>query len=738
MNAFYSSVTGTFEGLWAQWFNDNSYIKQGITEDDWNGVSAYNKPKDALGECRDAVAIGIDRLTETRKVSDVSGYNEAANLLAARTGIYGAEKCPQYEHEHRAVGCTDESCWNLVDGVWKTTKEVHVHRNEALSVHACDWSNCTNKDKLGNAQPFEHTHGSGCNNTYCGKEEHVHGSSCCSKPEHSHTYCSSTTYEACGGCGNIMLTPGSISSGAHNCGNAYVQYTWEKWNCGKDEHSHTNADGSRNSDCNNDNCGNREEHTHGAECCSLNEHTHYSSCCIYEEHKHTPSICYWTSDSSVNPKGYTGCAHTRLDGTQEYGKVQHIHLAWRSAQNPGCYTTIWVCPGHCGGHMTPQVDVFQDMTYENLVYHDIYKIQKGKYLQDDDFKVNGTKLFSKDNDQGMSDSFVTVQAWKTFWDQRALVWFSPFHTTPMGDLKQLGRSIKYGAASVVDGISTLFHKLISSFTGMGLDVSSEESVTSDIAEMRDANILDEYGFTGWFKKDEAGNEITDASGNHIHDPKVLETVDSLYPAENNYVGAIENWSDIGDVRFSLGSVKPLTNDQIDLILSQIAGTSEEKEIVKTALQAVGRYLYDEEEDVFTAANSGKTNNPKCISQIIKNVAGNDYTTRYMKTIQEWDSYASPGHGLRSGCVLVRKNEPIGDLKDPENSAIGDVAIYIGQIFWNEKKEIPNESGVGQSYNMIVHNIPGKGCVIGELKIPAGGATAITRLETCDVTRFVTR
>lgn len=700
LSAFYDNLVSNFSSLWGDLLNSESeetkMKKNGIVVDDWSGSGAYKKPSDSKGTCNDAVAIASLALTETRKKTG-NDYNEARNLLVSSTGTYGAEQCPHYEHMHNPVGCKDADCWKLdvSTGVFVTTKEVHVHRNTAASVHACDWSHCSNLDKLGNEQHYEHTHGSGCNNTYCGLNEHTHGITCCNKETHTHgASCTKTTYGVCGNCGAMGLTPGAAGTAAHACpngGNGWEQYQYDVWSCGKTEHSHTNADGSRSSDCNNDACinkdadGNPYEHTHGADCCSLNEHTHGASCCIYEEHKHSPSICYYFPGSSD-----TGCAHTGLNGVETYGKVQHKHLAWKGAASPGCYQTVWVCPGHCGSHMTPQVDVVQDMTYESLVTYDNFKVHRN--LQDADFDTNS--LFNKHgSEDGLSDNFVTVGAWKGFWNTKALEWFRIFNTSPAVFFQSFGKNLVYFGASAVDkvtgAVSNFFNWIVGKIGGFDTQETAEAAAQDAVVG---DDVQDIFQFEGWYKKDDRGNVVLNTSQ--------IEDVDSLYPSDENYKTAIENWRDIGDVRFPTGAITTMYDQKITEIMEALPSDLEgyRREVIQTALESVGRYTFVTEKSSFKfdEAGRGQCDNPTYVKKVLEKAL--DTTIRNpgsnTPSVADWNTLAGSTSGLKPGDLLVWSSYQFGEKQHDENDNVvtGDVCIYVGNI--NGKY-------------VVIHNVPGQ-------------------------------
>ena len=630
--AFFNHLTSVFSDAWGSLFSDG--VEDGVWVDDWDGTSAFQKPKDALGVCDTAQAIGSEQLTTARKNEE--DYSEDAWRAAVNAGTSSYLICPGYEHTHSPADCMDSDCWkyvetkdaagNVTGGAYQTTKTEHTH-DDGTCVYGCGLE--------------EHTHGTGCNYT-CGKEEHQHDWQCYTK-------------NVCGACYEIY-----DKSSVHHCpkgGSGWVAY--ETTSCGK------------------------EPHTHSDDCCSITAHTHDGSCCTKEEHTHTPTVCFECS----------------TDGTT-YTKKEHSHLAWSSANQPGCYVTVWICPGHCGGHITPQVDVIQDMTYESLVHLDSYKVTK--QLQEADFETGGVKLFNisvgAGTEPGMSDNFRTVEAWKGFWNAKALSWFSIFPSSPDAFKQSVVKSITYYGASVIDKVTGLISKGIHWL--LGTDEATDESAQAAISNA-ESEEDDLYDFTGWFETDEEGN-ILQVNGQPVLNQEQLEDVRSMYSDEDNYKEAVENWRDVGDVRFPTGNTVGLTNDKIEEIMDSLPDglSAYRRDVIREALESVGRYAFSTENSL-TSAGRGKVDNPTFVKRVLCEAMNREISCP--STVSGWAAVASRGGFPQPGDILVNTSVSIGSTTGDEvGNVSGDICIFIGKQ--GDKYMIircsPDKNGGGSQQGII--------------------------------------
>jgi len=269
--------------------------------------------------------------------------------------------------------------------------------------------------------------------------------------------------------------------------------------------------------------------------------------CGKQTHIHTDG-CY----KKTQVKGANGKTYTKLELTCDKG---HIHT-------DACYDKYYICLGHCGGHITPVVNMKIDMTYDSLVKHDGFK----------------TPYFIGESDvtnfltHASNNLMPTYAAWKWVWNTRASSWFSPLPNSLCGFTEWLTTHTIEAAAEGIDG---LVNTAKSQVTGMQVAPSNKD--TAD----------DIYKFRGWAKD-------TDPKGslNAI----IKKDLESIYGSfDDEYESCKKNWEDF-DVVFPAGTVRPLTDAQITYILetvkAQNPGISENRlKVIEQALRGVGKFWY---------------------------------------------------------------------------------------------------------------------------------------------------
>ena len=122
-------------------------------------------------------------------------------------------------------------------------------------------------------------------------------------------------------------------------GDASSGYTWGATTCGYDSHDH--SAGWVAGVCDTENCP-YKNHVHDATCpkdasgyqCDAAKHTHTTACC----------------------------------------SLEHEHEPWIDRSNPGCWTTIVICQGHCGGHIEAEMNVVVMNTWESLFKMDNFRM----------------------------------------------------------------------------------------------------------------------------------------------------------------------------------------------------------------------------------------------------------------------------------------------------------------------------------------------------------------------------
>lgn len=242
----------------------------------------------------------------------------------------------------------------------------------------------------------------------------------------------------------------------------------------------------------------------------------------------------------------------------------HVHEFKET--DDSCYVRVAVCQGHCGGHLTPQVNLVEKMTYEGLIMDDWFKTTHfltkeevlGQDLTDPLNLVTG--LVQR---HGIN----SITAWKTLWNARATLWFSPFP-----------RSL-WGFTKTVANIS------LNAIANIGYN------------DTADTSGKDIYEFDGWWK------DV------NIMDEEEVDLLCNIYGcyykqkgslgSDEKYKQALENWSEETiekdyAVTFQTGAGQTLTETQIQEYMSMFRAmnlSESQLAILEDALRHVGAYYY---------------------------------------------------------------------------------------------------------------------------------------------------
>ncbi len=384
--------------------------------------------------------------------------------------------------------------------------------------------------------------------------------------------------------------PGTLSPyfAAHGIseGNSYSGWTWGATTCGKESHDHSG--GFIPGVCNTVNCGNTPEHTHGDGTCHIScgktEHTHNGNCktcsiCgnIYlakdaEGHylcSHTEGHTYDGVVCTLNPCSTPEHTHTSAccdkvehKHTQACCNLQHIHTNWTSPDSPGCWTSIFVCEGHCGGHLKASINVVVMNTWEGLMQLDNFKMCY--YLRESCFST------FLEWDKMIFD----LDVWMWFWNKKVHAWFNPFAqgliliASPLDLFSWGSEKLSMALSEVGLFVKSGFHDALDNSSDADkANVEANKKAIKDEADKteeapadgdEDKEYFDEkldiYYFKGWYKE---GHYVPvhEPSGytwmkyvNGGFEDSVLE-MESLYgtPKDKWEEGRISWYSDIDDI-----------------------------------------------------------------------------------------------------------------------------------------------------------------------------------------------
>lgn len=594
-------------------FGDMIYVSgksNGLWNEDIDG-----KPFDAKGECVTAQGMNSGVLTTARRSEE----------------DYIENFCPGYEHIHNMniPACAKGTCGLVAhthtDQCWICPGYEHTHRPNPC-IYCAEYSAETgiytttlkehehldgNCNFAGNGCPgYEHTHGTDCNTEAC---------------THTHDW---TEYEYFFNCGQ----PASNNSTCIHNNSSHLMYDGNAVLTGCD-------------------------HVCDEHCCSLEEHTHDFTgnhpCCTKTEHTHTSTDC-------------VDCG----DGNGEVTMKQHSHQAFHNLKEPGCYAILWVCPGHCGGHITPIVDTVQDMHFETLCAKDVYKTTK--YLQSADFNENFLTERA---------GFLTLKSWKIYWQIKALEWFVPFHTSPVAELQAIGNRLTMAGAELIDwttnGLNWVIH--------LGnVETDGKDKLNQEIAE--EADTEDVFDFDGWYK-------------DGVLDTSIIDELTDFYGSYVDlYKEGKEAWADF-DVYFPVSQNPVLSPETIKeymgILNENYPNLSEDrKKVVEEALKGVGNYAYKKDDFNGGLEKTGKTDDAGFVCGVLDRTGiGNPK----LSSEGFLGNSGSAGIIYNPGDILV--SSTVTKYKDGSEKK-GRVAIYIGNlklpgdIIKHEYYVICSESGEG--------------------------------------------
>lgn len=440
------------------------------------------------------------------------------------------------------------------------------------------------------------------------------------------------------------------------------------------------------------NCGN--EHNHSFLCC--NKHEHNANC--YHTHTAKPAdnyVCTKSNKDATRNDAYSACY------TCTCGLDQHTHIDWKSFAEPGCWNTVFICKGHCGGHVTPLVDLTVDMTFEKVVSYDEFKTPL--FLGAGDFSLGET---SEENMVDMEDAgalakvyekaseFNDLKVWKATWELKMADWFVPWKASIESIADTIERNIVYAGAQLIDWFTRNLEAIIK---GQDPAKMKEEYIDSMKSKADDA--LDLYDFDGWFLMDENENYILDANGKKQLNQGHIDMLKDLYgnwQKDGSYDTGIEAWEDF-DVLFPANNVRPLSSAQIDSIISSLQITNEKREaVLRQGLDYVGDFWYDLKHPQGAGATSGRIDCSGFVSSVLRHSIGwqNDWTSSGFASADN-DSYGSVTK-LNPGDILAKNKDSSYDGTSWVGGGSNHVIIYLGYLP-NGIEDYPDCDGVGGYY-----------------------------------------
>lgn len=275
----------------------------------------------------------------------------------------------------------------------------------------------------------------------------------------------------------------------------------------------------------------------------------------------------------------------------------HKHEPWQGKDNPGCWKTVCICPGHCGSHLDPKINIVQKVTYRGLADEDNFGtpywltyeeiVGAGGALSGGMYEMlNG--FLTNDSD------VVTVAKFRGYWYGKITQWFSPLPRSPWGFYKKIGEHYIETYVKVCDGFLEAIGDLFKYF--FGDEDEKEERVGNKEGwnqSMEDGAEPDKWDWEGWWNK------------RGEFDYSLFDEVAALYGSweEDQYKASTQFWKKdqmageaecifpsvgIGGVVYSEEEINTFL-DELLKVYSNL--TPEQIAILKAGLQRCGTFSY---------------------------------------------------------------------------------------------------------------------------------------------------
>lgn len=390
------------------------------------------------------------------------------------------------------------------------------------------------------------------------------------------------------------------------------------------------------------------EHVHSVDCFRIDPHKCPGSK-PNKKHHHKLSCC----DTS-----HAICSHGD-------------HKPWKSQDDPGCWKTVAICPGHCGGHIVPLVNIVQKMTYEGLAQDDNFKtphwLQAEEVINSAGYKYSGIYGFL---DSVIGDNIVSVGQFRAYWLIKCNTWYSPIPRSPFCFGKTIIKEKIEEFCKMWDFSTNIFNLLLNKATGGIAGNYEPEKVAKDEKE------------NGWSKKDETENDLWLWGGWWI-DPFTIDEslMSELYSFtghfyDNEFEAGKKLWRDF-DVTFSTYGIanKTYSEEEITEIIDMIerncgALSAKQRLILEAALSRCGTFSYQltgQAHDNAIINQSGRGECSGWVTGTLLKALGINYDTNAA-------GYANRGtyNGVkRPGSIIAHKNGG--------NGYSGHVMIYAGYL-----------------------------------------------------------
>ncbi len=422
--------------------------------------------------------------------------------------------------------------------------------------------------------------------------------------------------------------------------------------------------------------------------CPGYEHTHGSDC--YE----TDDIFVKDGDSDPDLSGWNvvGTSYGDTDEYGNYGKtihvskkkcvlVEHTHTAWSSGSSPGCWATAYICRGHCGGHITPLINIAIDYDFSTLETLDSFRVTRPIA----ESEVTGVVS------EFISAQFTTLQDWRAYWDLKIFTWFLPWPSTPLAFYELCAKYFALAAAAVIDLITSAIGGFIAWITG---------TPTSSDLQARESEEGEEiYDFDGWYEDGRPGDLSTDLTAVEIAEQwkpyeRYTDDLKSLYgEMASQYEEGYQNWEDF-EIIFPMSIGKMVSTEDKTKILKAVGASDEDIQkaisgdyssisdsharVVAAALDRVGKFQYE----CSNAAHRNGVYGDYGLSDCSGFVAGTLRLAYGRDSWSGWNAarfYNNSNTSVKTpGCILSHNKGGISKKTGVYYS--GHVVIFVGDVY----------------------------------------------------------
>lgn len=365
----------------------------------------------------------------------------------------------------------------------------------------------------------------------------------------------------------------------------------------------------------------------------------------------------------------------------EHGKAYQGtggHAPWNSQDDHGCWKTVAICGGHCGGHVVPLINIVQKMTYEGLAQDDNFKtpywLEADEIVNSAGYQFGGMYGFI---DSVIEDNIVSVGQFRSYWMGKCNRWFSPMPRSPYTFWKTIGKNMIINFCNAWDTVAGVFNDILSKMTGGLAGNTGQEYEDGD-------GMLDS---DDWVKKDEGENDHWMWKGWWIDENTIdktliteMESYTGTYK-DNEFEAGVKNFADF-DVQFGTMGLQGqiYTPEQIQDIINMIGAnynfggmsglTEKQRAILEAALSRCGKFGYS----LTGSAHNNGINNDSGYSDCSGWVTGTLLKALGINYNTNAAGFASKGvyNGVKKpGSIIAHKNGGAGYS--------GHVMIYAGYL-----------------------------------------------------------